>query len=304
MPQFAIVRLPFLTEAGEPLSLAPNQWQLRSDLRAGSIRIQGNGHTRTLDLREVLAVEVGEEKEVTAVGATLGRMALTGIGAALVSRGRRGGFGASLLDLSVRGAVKQSAATGVMVWPDTTILSFGVQGAEVEQFLNSVPAEAFEEEALEEAQHRLGLLERMRADGRRALDEMAQEVAQVALHVRELNARAEQGATFTERDEARQEAMELQWRLTTMRGLCTALQADLGVSTRDLVTAAPDYPAALPAPNSIASPQQEATAPAQATSAPHADNAGANGWTREQWTGVGIFLFGIWAVLHFVLKVI
>lgn len=301
MPQFAVIRLPFISEKGEPVAMPADRWQVRADLRSGRLQVQGVGHHRTLDLREVLAVEVGEEKEVTAVGATIGRMALTGLGAALFSQGRRGGIGAGLLDLSARGSVKRSAAAGIMVWPDTTVIRFTVQGQEIDQLLQVVPEETFSQEHLDEARSRLDLLERMRSDGRRALDEMAREVAQISAVVRDLHVQAEQGSSFIERDAARQDALELQDKLVTMRILCTALQADLGVHTRELMSAAPNYPAALPPPQLLAAAAEEVVVPPRPAAAPSTSSGG--GWTKEQWSGLAGTIVILWFVLHNWLKV-
>jgi hypothetical protein len=239
MARFTVLRFPFLTATGEPLSLAPSQWAADADLRGEHVRIQFGSHGRFFNFRDVVAVHISEEKEVTAVSSTLGRMALTGVGAALLSQGRRGGVGASLLDLSIRGAVKKNVVTGTMVWPDTTILGFSLKGKEIDRFLRAVPKRALDEDALEDARKRLDLLERMRSDGRRAIEELTQEITRLESHVDALHVTSEQGASFSERDGARQEALAHSQQITTMRTLCFALQADLGVSTRDLTGAPP-----------------------------------------------------------------
>lgn len=105
MTKFEIIRLPLMSAEGLWVSVAPNQWNTNFDAR-GMLNLKSKGISHVLSFGNLLAIEIGNEEEVTAVGKTLGRMALTGVGAALFSQGRSGGMGASILDLSIRGAEK------------------------------------------------------------------------------------------------------------------------------------------------------------------------------------------------------
>jgi hypothetical protein len=234
LANLSVVRMPVLTPDGMPIELAPDDWSLTPDLRSGSIKAQGGGHFVDLDLGSALAFAISEEKEVLALGKTLGRMALTGMGAALFYQGRRGGLGAGLLDLSVRGAERKSAVSGAIVWPDTSVIQVTLQGNEIDQFASVVPAEALQEDALERARQLLDLMERMKVDGRRALNEIARDVFQIDQRVKQLLSEANEGETFAIRDAARQEARKIEEDLDAKRYLCRALMAENSVSFKEL----------------------------------------------------------------------
>ena len=112
MSQYIVARLPLLSPEGEPITADAAAWRVEPALRYGVLRLCNGPLSHTVDLRSVLAAEVSEETEVNDIRKTLGRMALTGIGSSLFWDGRRGGLGASLLDLSARGAVKKGVWGG------------------------------------------------------------------------------------------------------------------------------------------------------------------------------------------------
>ena len=111
--------------------------------------------------------------------------------------------------------------------------------AEFEELCRLVPEAAFEEEALDEARELLDLLERMKADGRRALDEYAGELIALDLHLNELRQRVEGGTSFQARDAARAEAAEVQDRLTNMRQFLRALLIENGLGYREFAAGTP-----------------------------------------------------------------
>lgn len=102
MKKFDVLRLPLMTKEGGWVGTPSDQWNIVLD-KAGMLKIGSKNESHVLPFGNLLAVEVGGEEQVTSVGKTMGRMALTGVGAALFSQGRSGGVGAGLLDLSIRG---------------------------------------------------------------------------------------------------------------------------------------------------------------------------------------------------------
>lgn len=239
MSRYVIARLPLLSPEGEPITADPAAWRVEPALRFGVLRLRNGSLSHTVDLRSVLAAEVSEETEVNDIRKTLGRMALTGIGSSLFWDGRRGGLGASLLDLSARGAVKKGVYGGALVFRDTSVINFVLFEAEFEELWRLVPEAAFEEEAIDEARELLDLLERMKADGRRALDEYAAELIALDIHLDELLQLVEGGTSFQARDAARAEAAEVQDRLTNMRQFLRALLVENGLSYREFAAGTP-----------------------------------------------------------------
>ena len=260
MSTYAIARLPLLSPDGDLIAADPRGWHVEPALRYGVLRLRNGSLRHTIDLRTALAAEVSEETKINDIRKTLGRMALTGLGSSLFWEGRRGGIGAGLLDLSARGVEKKGVYGGSLVFRDTSVVNFVLFEQEFEHLARLVPEAAFEEEALDEARELLDLLERMRADGRRALEEFAGELIALDAHLDDLLRRAEAGASFAERDKARTEAAQAQGRLSDMRHFFRALLVENGVHYRDFAAAAQlsDHEGRLLA---IAGPSVEAEAP-------------------------------------------
>lgn len=233
MSSYAIARLPLLSPNGDLIVANPSGWQIQPALRYGVLRLRNGPISHTIDLRTVLAAEVSEENEINDLKKTFKRMALTGIGSALFWEGRRGGIGAGLLDLSARGTEKKNVYGGSLVFRDTSVVNFVLFESEFEELARLVPEEAFEDEAVGEAKDLLHLLERMRTDGQRALEEYAGELIELDRHLDDLTSRVETGKSFTERDQARTEAAQVQSRLSDMRHFFRALLVENGLNYRD-----------------------------------------------------------------------
>src|SRR5215204_655875 len=112
--------------AGDPLLLPLNTLTAQLDFHERVLRIQSSADPTVCILKslECILMIRAKEQEVTAIGKTLGRMALTGIGAALTSKGT--GLGGTLLDLSFRGAETKTIVQGTIVFDDTTIVRFAL----------------------------------------------------------------------------------------------------------------------------------------------------------------------------------
>src|ERR1700691_106875 len=218
---FEVVRLPLLTETGELVKGAPTN--ITANVNAGTIQIFFGSTCHVVNLRTVVAAEIGEEKEVAAIGKTLGRMALSGVGSALFSKGRAGGVGAGLLDLSIRGMETKSVISGFVAFKDSSILKFSLPGKVFQQILQVIPEHSFSRDAIIEARQHIELIGRMKKDGRRVLDELLQEITMLSRQVVDLRTKAEEGTIFLVRDQARQDADNIAMQLDSQKTLFKVL---------------------------------------------------------------------------------
>ncbi|WP_158809289.1 hypothetical protein [Beijerinckia sp. L45] len=224
-----------LNERGEWLDIQPATWDVRFDRRVGELSVRFAKTNEVLDLKNLLAIWFGDERQVTDVKRTIGRMALTGIGASLFSKGEAGGLGAGLLDLSLRGKEQKLIVSGTLIFRNSAAISFSLPRVEFDQFAKFVPPHAFEEGAAEQAVTSFGLLERMRADGRRVLAELAGDYDSAHARVQLLKADSEAGATFSLRDEARQAAAAAQVEVDNLKFLLVGLLFDHGIPPRQFL---------------------------------------------------------------------
>lgn len=229
MSKFEVLRLPLMSSDGQWMRVASNQWAASLD-KKGLFKLRHRDVGHVLSLGDLLAIEVGDEAQVTAVGKTLGRMALTGVGAALFTQGRGGSVGAGLLDLSLRGAEKKSVISGLMIFLDSSIMKFKVSAEEFDTIVKSVSQHVFSAEALQDASEMFDLLRRMKADGERVLHEILSSLIEAKSQMNTLAISSEIGQSFAERDAARQELAAAEHNYQRERFLFTALLYDIGVS--------------------------------------------------------------------------
>jgi hypothetical protein len=231
---FQVLHLPLFNLQGDPIVPASDSWNLRPDYSRKVLQVRSGQIEHALSLQSVLAIN-GEEQTARAVGKTIGRMALTGVGAALFSKGRGGGIGAGLLDLSVRGVETKSVVNGTIVFQDASAVTYSLPSKEFGALVSCVPQFALSEEAANESREMFDLLGRMKRDGRRSLEELAQQLLSLNDNIETLHLEAENGSTFSARDSARQQADSLAEDFSRQKLLFKAALFTLGLSFHDFI---------------------------------------------------------------------
>ncbi len=162
------------------------------------------GIEKPLFFSNLLAVGIDAEHQVKDYNKTFRRMAMTGIGTSMLSRGQLDGMGAGLLDLSLRGAETNSIVSGRMVFDDSAVIAFNMPYNEFQTLAGYLPEHVFSIDALEESTAMFDLLNRMGADGARIIPEILARVLEARDIHRDSLLNADRAATFDERDDLRQ----------------------------------------------------------------------------------------------------
>lgn len=173
--------------------------------------------------RQIRCIAVIDAATKISVGRTLGRSALTGIGAAIFT-GRHAALGGAILDYRFAGDETTETVTGLIVFSDYSSLMFGCDAAHYEKFCALMPPEAISDERAEETAEQLGKIKRMADDGPRVITEMDEAVSKAQKTVDRMTVQAEEGSSFAERDEARLQLAGLSEQLYDAKAMSNAVR--------------------------------------------------------------------------------
>lgn len=158
------------------------------------------------------------------VGKTVARSALTGLGAAIFS-GRHAALGGAILDYRFAGNETEDVISAVIVFSDFSTIAFQCEAGEFEKLSSFMPPDALTEERAEQTEEQLSRIKRMADDGPRVLDEMEAYLVKTREHVTLLSTQAVDGATFAERDQARQDLAQATVDLDDAQAVKKAVEA-------------------------------------------------------------------------------
>jgi hypothetical protein len=156
------------------------------------------------------------------VGRTLGRTALTGIGAAILT-GREAALGAAFLDYRFGGDEADEVVAALIVLSDYSSLVVQSESQEFEKFCALLPSHLLSEEVAVHTAEEIDRIKRMAADGPRVLEEMRAQIAETEKSIASFAEQAQTGHTFAERDEGRIGQSQAEERLINERAVLNAV---------------------------------------------------------------------------------
>ena len=164
------------------------------------------------------------------VGRTLGRTALTGIGAAILT-GRQNALGAAFLDYRFGGDETDQVIAARIVLSDYSSLVIQSEREEFEKFCALLPPHLLSEEVEAQTTEEIDRIRRMAADGPRVIDEMRAVIAETEKAVATFGGQATSGKTFAERDEGRMGLAQAEERLANERAVLNAVDRLIRLAT-------------------------------------------------------------------------
>jgi hypothetical protein len=164
------------------------------------------------------------------VGRTLGRTALTGIGAAILT-GRQNALGAAFLDYRFGGDETDQMIAARIVLSDYSSLVIQSEREEFEKFCALLPPHILSEEVEAQTAEEIDRIRRMAADGPRVIDEMRAVIAETEKAVATFGEQATSGRTFAERDEGRMGLAQAEERLANERAVLNAVDRLIRLAT-------------------------------------------------------------------------
>ena len=173
---------------------------------------------------EVRCVTVLRAETKIRVGKTIGRSALTGLGAAIFS-GRHAALGGAILDYRFAGDETEDVVSALIVFSDFSSLAFRCVAQEYEKFCALMPPDVLSEARAEETGEQLSRIQRMAEDGPRVLVEADEFIANARQQVDALTTQASTGATFADRDQARLALTEAKTALGDAEAVRKAVEA-------------------------------------------------------------------------------
>lgn len=156
------------------------------------------------------------------VGRTLGRTALTGIGAAILT-GRQSALGAAFLDYRFGGDETEEMVAALIVLSDYSSIVLQSESDEFEKLCALLPPHVLSEEVQAQTAEDIDRIKRMAADGPRVIEEMKAQIAETERSIVAFAERAESGETFAERDEGRIGLSQAEQRLVNERAVLNAV---------------------------------------------------------------------------------
>lgn len=156
------------------------------------------------------------------VGRTLGRTALTGIGAAILT-GRQSALGAAFLDYRFGGDETDEMVAALIVFSDYSSIVLQSESEEFEKLCALLPPHVLSDEVQALTAEEIDRIKRMAADGPRVLEEMQAQIAETEKSIRAFSEQANTGATFAERDEGRMGLVQTEERLVNERAVLNAV---------------------------------------------------------------------------------
>jgi hypothetical protein len=156
------------------------------------------------------------------VGRTLGRTALTGIGAAILT-GRRSALGAAMLDYRFAGNETDEMVAALIVFSDYSSIVLQSESAEFEKLCALLPAHLLSDEVQAQTAEEIDRIKRMAADGPRVIEEMKAQITETERSIAVFAEQAKSGDTFAERDEGRIGLSQAEERLINERAVLNAV---------------------------------------------------------------------------------
>ncbi|RTL77232.1 MAG: superinfection immunity protein [Bradyrhizobiaceae bacterium] len=157
------------------------------------------------------------------IGKTIGRSALTGIGAAIFT-GRHAALGAAMLDYRFAGDETSEIVSAVIVFSDYSTLAFQCDAEHYQKLTALIPPAALSDEQIDETEEQLAKIRRMADDGPRVLEEIRQFIDQAEDRSVALSRISDSAPTFAERDEARLQLAQAQQELVDAKAVEKAVK--------------------------------------------------------------------------------
>ncbi|OSI77975.1 superinfection immunity protein [Bradyrhizobium canariense] len=167
-----------------------------------------------------LAITAAETK--LRVGRTLGRTALTGIGAAILT-GRQSALGAAFLDYRFGGDETDELVAALIVFSDYSSIVLQSESNEFEKLCALLPPHVLSDEVQAQTAEEVDRIKRMAADGPRVLEEMKTQIAETERTIVAFAEQAKSGETFAERDEGRIGLSQAEERVINERAVLNAV---------------------------------------------------------------------------------
>lgn len=171
---------------------------------------------------QVRCVAITAAETKLRVGRTLGRTALTGIGAAILT-GRQSALGAAFLDYRFGGDETDELVAALIVFSDYSSIVLQSESNEFEKLCALLPPHVLSEEVQAQTAEEIDRIRRMAADGPRVIEEMKAQIAETEKNIVAFAERAKSGETFAERDEGRIGLSEAEERLVNELAVLNAV---------------------------------------------------------------------------------
>lgn len=182
----------------------------------------GSDSVRYNAANQVRCVAITAAETKLRVGRTLGRTALTGIGAAILT-GRQSALGAAFLDYRFGGDETDELVAALIVFSDYSSIVLQSESNEFEKLCALLPPHVLSEEVQAQTAEEIHRIRRMAADGPRVMEEMKAQIAQTERSIMAFAEQAKSGETFAERDEGRMGLSEAEERLINERAVLNAV---------------------------------------------------------------------------------
>lgn len=207
-------------------------WAVEIDTRSKAINLKTGKHRLTYDLTtQVVFLGVADQKEEVALGKTLGRMALTGIATNGFAAGK--GVPGAVMDLALRGSERNLVVAAWLITDDTTAVEFEATAEEFKKLCALLPASAISNAGYEKAKDTVALVERMKLDGPRVVDELGTEIERLVQEIALVQQSEDSGQSFQERDASRMSRQTLQKALVERKSLRKAVTFNLSWDARE-----------------------------------------------------------------------
>ncbi|MGY4432833.1 hypothetical protein ACVWWO_005310 [Bradyrhizobium sp. F1.13.1] len=171
---------------------------------------------------QVRCVAITAAETKLRVGRTLGRTALTGIGAAILT-GRQNALGAAFLDYRFGGDETDELVAARIVFSDYSSIVLQSEGKEFEKLCALLPPHVLSDEGQAQTAEEVDRIKRMAADGPRVLEEMKTQIAETERTIVAFAEQAKSGETFAERDEGRIGLLQAEERMINERAVLNAV---------------------------------------------------------------------------------
>ena len=189
-----------------PLS---NNWTISLDTTDGNFQLihRELKIRRSLNLSTVTAAALTDSRIKTDVKRTVARAAITGLGWALVARGT--GLGASVLDVRYGGVEQKELGEAIIGFSDFSHVIVKGLTSDIRGLLSLLPKESLEQKSLDAIVADDEFITRLIADAPKVYQEIDAEILSKIEVTKLAAAETKDGATFHQRDAARQRHVAL-----------------------------------------------------------------------------------------------
>lgn len=214
---------------GLPVARRAEEWDATFNERKGVITLRSGPYKKQFTLDDdSLSITVLEEKGQVALGATLGRMALTGLATNGFAHGK--GLAGAVMDLAVRGTEQNVLLRCELVLSNLTTVTFDATPAEIQKWPGLINAAS--DSARERLQKLQNVLRRFKLDGERVLPEVDAELERLAAKAAEVTTVINTAQNFNDRDRARATLLDLETEIYGRRAVREALLVDLAIASQ------------------------------------------------------------------------